>query len=92
MRELSFDQISLGLVLWGLLATTVISYVVSVVRLHILGPKAPLVGTKSSLEPRFFANLRFFLNPGAVIGEGYRKVHIGQYDLSDHFWRLNVRV
>lgn len=36
-------------------------------------PKSPLVGWKF-YEPRFIANLRFFLTPKAILDEGYAKV------------------
>ena len=60
-----------------LLFLSIGSYIVSIVSVRIQGPKAPLVGFKSILEPRLIANYRFFKDAAAIINEGYSKA--GRY-------------
>ena len=49
-------------------------YTLSIVSVRLQGPRAPLVGFKSVIEPRLVANFRFFRDSSAIINEGYSKV------------------
>jgi hypothetical protein len=58
----------------ALIVLSLAYYVFSIVSLRRLGPKVPLVGTKSLLDTRFLTNWRFFRNGASVVNEGYNKV------------------
>ena len=61
---------------WSFTILVLCGYLVSIVSVHFLGPKAPLVGLGSVFEPRIIGNWRFFKNASKVIEEGYSQVWV----------------
>ena len=60
--------------LQGFFVLLLSGYLFSVASVQLLGPKAPLVGIRSFLEPRLIGNWRFFKDSGKIIEEGYSRV------------------
>ncbi|MCJ1330545.1 hypothetical protein MMC10_007230 [Thelotrema lepadinum] len=58
---------------WIALTLVLSGYLLSLASVHVLGPKAPLVGIQSIFEPRIVGNWRFFRNSSKIIDEGYNK-------------------
>ena len=61
---------------WIALTLVLSGYLLSLASVHVLGPKAPLVGIQSIFEPRIVGNWRFFRNSSKIIDEGYNKVSL----------------
>ncbi|KAL8688488.1 MAG: hypothetical protein Q9218_005618 [Villophora microphyllina] len=66
-------RVDTSALLWAFVSLSILSYAYSIACLRLRGHKAPLVGLKSVLEPRFVGNFRFFQDAAAVINEGYEK-------------------
>ena len=69
-----FPSIPDVMVVYALALVTLTAWAMSAINLHLLGPKAPLIGSKLFYEPRLLANFRFFRSPKAILDEGYSRV------------------
>ncbi|KAF2198223.1 cytochrome P450 monooxygenase-like protein [Delitschia confertaspora ATCC 74209] len=74
IEDLKLEVPNLGISLpIQFLIVSLCAYAVSLLSMHLRGPKAPLVGLRSIFEPRYLANWMFFRNASAVLNQGYSK-------------------
>lgn len=57
-----------------LLLFTITPWLVSVLKMHWLGPRIPFVGYRSIWEPRILRNFRFLTSAKSMLGEAHTKV------------------
>jgi hypothetical protein len=72
--DLHIAAVSYRSIPWVTFGLIISFYVISQVKVHLGGPKFPLFGLRSVLEPRYLANWRFFRNAGSFLDKGYAKV------------------
>ncbi|KAF2878219.1 cytochrome P450 monooxygenase-like protein [Massariosphaeria phaeospora] len=71
--EKTVVNISVPSAAWTTFGLILSFYIVSQIKIQFYGPKVPLVGVRSILEPRYLANWRFFRNAASILNEGYTK-------------------